>query len=417
MVPVLRHRLRARAASCPGRVEPEVPGEVRPGLGQTARGDLRAAKAAGRSRQRGADHRPDIFPAWDSLSENEKKLYARQMEVYAGYQENADYNAGRLLDAVAEMGEADNTLVFFIFGDNGASLEGTVTGSFNEMTMANGIALDARAAALPARPVRRAGRVGDQRLRLASITRLRGRGAGDTLFRWGASRSARTWAVPVTAWWKVAGPDHRRGRPPVAVHPLHRHWLDDPGSGGHPQPQVVDGIEQEPMHGTSFAYTFDQADAAERHTQQYGETYGNRAIYQDGWWGLRAATAPACYATAPTLARFAPGTYDPEKYTWELSTISRTTSPRPGNCPGEPGQARRTQGPVLAGSREVQGAAAAGRPVGLLRDLAADADHYLDDLLRRRGEHRLGWDLPRILRGAPMQSRRSWRSPAAAPRG
>ena len=85
--------------------------------------------------------RPDAFPAWDSLSESERKLYARQMEVYAGYQENADWNVGRLLDAVQEMGELENTLVFYIFGDNGASMEGTITGSFNELTMQNGIAL------------------------------------------------------------------------------------------------------------------------------------------------------------------------------------------------------------------------------------------------------------------------------------
>ena len=84
---------------------------------------------------------PDALPAWDSLSDNEKKLYARQMEVYAGYQENADRNVGRLLDAIEDLGELDNTLVIYIFGDNGASLEGTVTGSFNEMTMQNGIAL------------------------------------------------------------------------------------------------------------------------------------------------------------------------------------------------------------------------------------------------------------------------------------
>ena len=87
--------------------------------------------------------RPDALPAWDSLSDSEKKLYARQMEVYAGFQENADWNVGRLLDAVEEMGELDNTLVIYIFGDNGASLEGTLTGSFNELTMQNGIALTA----------------------------------------------------------------------------------------------------------------------------------------------------------------------------------------------------------------------------------------------------------------------------------
>ena len=73
--------------------------------------------------------RPDALPAWDSLSDSEKQLYARQMEVYAGYQENCDWNVGRLLDAVAAMGELENTLVFYIFGDNGASMEGTITGS------------------------------------------------------------------------------------------------------------------------------------------------------------------------------------------------------------------------------------------------------------------------------------------------
>ena len=84
--------------------------------------------------------RPDDLPAWDSLSDSEKKLYARQMEVYAGFQENADWNIGRLLDEIEEMGELENTLVIYIFGDNGASLEGTITGSFNELTMQNGIA-------------------------------------------------------------------------------------------------------------------------------------------------------------------------------------------------------------------------------------------------------------------------------------
>ena len=85
--------------------------------------------------------RPDALPAWDSLSAEEKKLYARQMEVYAGYQENADWNVGRMLDAIEEMGELDDTLVIYIWGDNGASMEGTVTGTFNELTMQNGIPL------------------------------------------------------------------------------------------------------------------------------------------------------------------------------------------------------------------------------------------------------------------------------------
>ena len=86
--------------------------------------------------------RPDAFPAWDSLDDTAKELYRRQMEVYAGYMANADWNVGRLLDAVQEIGDADNTLVIYIWGDNGASLEGTTTGSFNELTFLNGLVLD-----------------------------------------------------------------------------------------------------------------------------------------------------------------------------------------------------------------------------------------------------------------------------------
>ena len=87
--------------------------------------------------------RPDLFPAWDSLSDPQRKLYARQMEVFAGFSENADWNVGRLLDSIEEMGELDNTLIIYIWGDNGASMEGTITGSFNETTFFNGVVLEA----------------------------------------------------------------------------------------------------------------------------------------------------------------------------------------------------------------------------------------------------------------------------------
>ena len=87
--------------------------------------------------------RNEAFPAWESLPENLRKLYARQMEVYAGFQENADWNVGRVVDAIEEMGELDDTVVIYIWGDNGASMEGTLTGSFNELTMQNGIPLTA----------------------------------------------------------------------------------------------------------------------------------------------------------------------------------------------------------------------------------------------------------------------------------
>ena len=91
---------------------------------------------------RSSRRRPDLFQAWDSLDDASKKLYTRQMEVYAGFMDNADWNVGRLLDAVEEMGDLEDTLIFYIWGDNGASLEGTETGSFNEMTFLNGVDID-----------------------------------------------------------------------------------------------------------------------------------------------------------------------------------------------------------------------------------------------------------------------------------
>ena len=89
-------------------------------------------------------------------------------------------------------------------------------------------------------------------------------------------------------------------------------------AAGIPEPKVVDGIAQKPMEGTSFLYSFDDASAAERHTVQYFEIYGNRAIYKDGWWAACMLDRIPWDASPPTIARFAPGTYDPEQDTWEL---------------------------------------------------------------------------------------------------
>ena len=260
--------------------------------------------------------RPDLFPAWDSLNDAEKKLYTRQMEVYAGFQENADWNAGRLLDAIEEMGDLDNTLVFYIWGDNGASMEGTITGSFNEMTFLNGVVLDA-----------------EQQLKLieqyGGINALGGdhtaphcaaawAHAGNTPFQWGkqmASHLGGTRNPMVVAW-----PERIKAQGNLRTQFTH---CIDIGptileAVGIPEPKLVDGIEQEPMDGTSFAYTFEDAKATERHTVQYFEILGARGIYKDGWWaGTRLDKAP--WDLSPqTLKRFAPGVYDPEKDVWEL---------------------------------------------------------------------------------------------------
>ena len=260
--------------------------------------------------------RPDALPAWDSLSESEKTLYARQMEVYAGFQENADWNVGRLLDAVEEMGELENTLVIYIFGDNGASMEGTLTGSFNELTMQNGIALTP-----------------EQQLSL-----IDGYGGLDA---WGTAAyaphyaAAWAWAGNTPFQWGKQCASHLGGsRNPMVLSWPERiketgglraqftHCIDIGPTileaAGIPQPEVVDGTSQKPMEGTSFLYSFEDEDAPERHTVQYFETVGNRAIYKDGWWAACKLDRIPWDLSPPTMARFAPGTYDPEQDRWEL---------------------------------------------------------------------------------------------------
>lgn len=260
--------------------------------------------------------RPDLFPAWDSLSEAEKKLYVRQMEVFAGYSENADWNVGRLIDSIEEMGDLDNTLIFYIWGDNGASMEGTITGSFNELTFLNGI---------PLTPEQQLALIEEH----GGIEELGGidtaphyaaawAWAGNTPFQWGkqtGSHLGGTRDPMVVAW-----PDRIPGGGELRSQFTH---VIDVGptileAVGLPEAKSVDGIAQEPMDGTSFLHTFGAADAQERHTVQYFESFGNRAIYRDGWWACaRLDRIPWDFSPA-TIAKLAPGVYDPEQDTWEL---------------------------------------------------------------------------------------------------
>jgi len=260
--------------------------------------------------------RNDAFPSWDSLSDQERTLYARQMEVYAGYQENADHNVGRVLDELQRMGQLDNTLVFYIWGDNGASMEGTLTGSFNELTMQNGIPLTPQ-----------------QQLAMVDAA-----GGIDT---WGGPTTAPhcsaawAWAGNTPFQWGKQVASHLGGvrNPMVVQWPSH---LADPGGlrtqfthvidigptildvAGIPQPASVEGIDQFPMQGTSLAYTFEDGTAPERHTQQYFEIYGNRGMYKNGWWAASMLPRIPWDATPATLRRFAPDVLDPDALPWEL---------------------------------------------------------------------------------------------------
>ncbi|MFO7571717.1 MAG: arylsulfatase [Gaiellaceae bacterium] len=260
--------------------------------------------------------RPDLFPAWDSLSETEKELYVRQMEVFAGFSENADWNVGRLLDAIEELGDLENTLVFYIWGDNGASMEGTITGSFNEMTFLNGI---------PLTP--------EQQMQLidqyGGIDALGGidtaphyaaawAWAGNTPFQWGKQTGSHLGGTrnPMAVSWPrrigEAGPVRSQFTHCIDVGPT---ILE---AAGVPAPRAVDGIEQEPMDGTSFLHTFADPDGEERHTVQYFESMGSRAIYQDGWWACARLDRIPWDFSPETMKRLAPGAYDPEQDTWEL---------------------------------------------------------------------------------------------------
>src|SRR6266545_146894 len=260
--------------------------------------------------------RPDLFPAWDSLGDTEKRLYIRQMEVFAGYSENADWNVGRLLDAIEDMGDLDNTLIFYIWGDNGSSMEGTITGSFNELTFLNGVVLE------PAQQLQLIEQYG-------GIDALGGDHtaphfaaawghAGNTPFKWGKQMSSHLggdrnpMAVAWPARYKGDGSLRTQFTHCIDIGPTVLEAI------GIPEPKTVDGISQEPMDGTSFLPTFGDAQAPERHTVQYFEMFGSRAMYKDGWWACTKLDKAPWDFSPETIKRFAPGVYDPENDVWEL---------------------------------------------------------------------------------------------------
>jgi arylsulfatase len=238
------------------------------------------------------------------------------MEVYAGYSENADWNIGRVIDAIEEMGELDNTLVIYIWGDNGASLEGSLTGTFNECTMINGVPL-----------------TDEQQLQL--VLKWGGLEAWGTDMMAPHYSAAWAWAGNCPFQWGKQVASHLGGtRDPMVVHwprgirqegglrSQFTHVIDVGPTileaAGIPDPTHIDGVEQEPMHGTSFAYSLGDADADERHTQQYFEILGNRGMYKDGWWLSMMMPRTPWKLDPETLKQFAPGVWDPDSDPAEL---------------------------------------------------------------------------------------------------
>ena len=287
----------ARAAPRADGVVGEVQGQVRPGLGRAARGDPGAPEGARRRPARdGADRPARRDPAWEDIPDDLKPVLARQMEVYAGFMEHTDHHVGRLVDALDDLGVLEDTLVYYIVGDNGASAEGDVHGCFNELINLNG------AAALQTTEFMA---VADRRLRHRLRPTTTTRSAGRT--RWtprtsGRSRSPPTGAGPATARSCTGRRDRREGRGPPPVPPRDRRRPDGARGCRPAGAETVHGVKQNPIEGVSMHYAFDDADAAERRETQYFEMFCNRGIYHKGWTAVTRHSTPWVVEPLPPFA-------------------------------------------------------------------------------------------------------------------
>jgi len=252
---------------------------------------------------------PKELPQWDSVGELEKKLFIKQADIYGAYLAYTDHEIGRVIQAVEDLGELNNTLIIYIGGDNGASAEGMINGTPNEFTTFNGVPVPVKAQYL-------------------------------WYPFWGSDKTFPHYAAP-WAWamgtpfkWVKQVPSHFGGTAQGVV----MSWpgrINDPGgirrqfhhvidiaptilqATGISQPDTIDGIKQNPMEGVSMAYTWDKTNANARstHTTQYFEMLGNRAIYQDGWV---ACTTPI---TLPWELSSAPPPDVITGYKWELYNV------------------------------------------------------------------------------------------------
>jgi arylsulfatase A-like enzyme len=228
--------------------------------------------------------KPDAIPDWDDLSADEKRLFTRQAEVFAGFVEMTDHEIGRVVDAITATGQLDNTLIFLVYGDNGTSAEGGRNGMFNEMTYFNGV-----------------------EEKVEDMLKLMDKWGGHETY----PHMAAGWAVALDTpfqWTKQVASDHGGTKVGMAVHwprgikskgelrTQFHHVIDVAPTileaAGLPEPKEVNGVVQRPMDGVSMAYSFDDAKAKERHTTQYFEMFGNRAIYHDGWFARTIHKAP-----------------------------------------------------------------------------------------------------------------------------
>jgi len=218
---------------------------------------------------------PDTIPKWDTLSPEAKKLYIRQADVYAAYLAYTDHEIGRVIQAIQDAGKLDNTLIIYVSGDNGASPEGTLNGLFNEFAIANAVSptVEMNMKFYDAWGT-------DQTYPHYAVGWA---WAWDTPYQWtkqvashfGGTRNGMAMSWPARI--KDKGGIRNQFSHVIDIVPT---ILE---AASLPQPVSVNGVAQRPIEGVSMAYSWDDAKAADRHTTQYFEMFGSRAIYNNGW--------------------------------------------------------------------------------------------------------------------------------------
>ena len=252
--------------------------------------------------------RPGEIPAWDQMPKELKPILARQMEIYAAFLEHTDHHVGRLVDALKDLGVLGDTLVMYIIGDNGASAEGTLNGSFNEMAMLNGMSGVETVEFMKSK----IGEFGGPKA--YNHYAVGWAHAMDTPYQWTkqvASHWGGTRNGTIVHWpngIKAKGEIRSQFHHVIDVAPT---ILE---AAGLPAPTIVNSVQQAPLEGVSMRYAFDDAKAAERHETQYFEMAGNRGIYHKGW------TAVTRHST-PWDASKPPPAFDDD--VWELYDTSK----------------------------------------------------------------------------------------------
>ena len=239
--------------------------------------------------------RPAEIPAWDDMPDELRPVLARQMEVYAGFLEHTDHHVGRLIDALADLGVLDDTLVFYIVGDNGASAEGTPRGTYNELLVLNGVP-ELETTEFMAERIDTFGT--PEAFNHYAVGWAH---AMDTPYKWTkqvASHWGGTRNGTVVHW-----PNGFKAR--GEVRSQFTHVIDVAATvldaANIPAPLSVHGIQQMPLHGNSILPTFDDAGAPEHRETQYFEMFVNRGIYHKGWTAVTRHSTPWVMAETPPL--------------------------------------------------------------------------------------------------------------------